>query len=51
MIPSAKIATRWSPPPENRLRNPRMFEPEKLSWMSSTAWVSIPGTGMCDPSR
>jgi hypothetical protein len=27
MIPSAKIAIRDSPPPVNRLRKPRMFEP------------------------
>ena len=27
MIPSAKIAIRDSPPPVNRLRNPRMSEP------------------------
>ena len=27
MMPSAKIAIRDSPPPVNRLRKPRMFEP------------------------
>ena len=27
MIPSAKSASRDSPPPVNRLRKPRMFDP------------------------
>ena len=45
------LATRWSPPPEKTLRNPRMLFPEKFFWMSSTALVSIPGTGMWEPRR
>ena len=31
MIPSAKIAKRWSEPPEKRFRKPSTFEPAKLS--------------------
>ena len=51
MIPSAKIAIRPSPPPENRLRNPRMLLPPKLLWIALTAEALIPGAGMCVPSR
>ena len=51
MIPSAKIAIRPSPPPENRLRNPRMLLPPKLLWIALTAAALIPGAGMCVPSR
>ena len=46
MIPSAKIAKRWSEPPEKRLRKPRTFEPPKFSEMFSTASMLMPGAGM-----
>jgi hypothetical protein len=46
MIPSAKIAKRWSDPPENRFRKPRTFEPPKFSEMLSTASMLMPGAGM-----
>jgi hypothetical protein len=46
MIPSAKIAKRWSDPPLNRLRKPRTFEPVKLLEISSTALTLMPGAGM-----
>ena len=51
MIPSANSAMRESPPPLNvfsRLRIPPL--PNWL-WIWSTAWTSMPGTGMCEPSR
>src|SRR3954470_2410468 len=51
MIPSANSAIRDSPPPEKRLRNPRTLLPLRFFWMASTAWVLIPGAGMCEPSR
>src|SRR3954451_18962381 len=51
MIPSAKIAKRWSEPPENTLSRPRTLEPVKLSAMSLTASMLIPGAGMYAPSR
>ena len=46
MIPSAKIAKRWSEPPEKRLRKPSTFEPVKFFAMSSTASTLMPGAGM-----
>src|SRR5215218_4680616 len=51
MIPSAKIAKRWSEPPEKRLRKPRTFEPAKFSEMSLTASMLMPGAGMYAPAR
>jgi hypothetical protein len=51
MIPSAKIAKRWSDPPEKRLRKPRTFEPLKFSEMLSTASTLMPGAGMYAPIR
>ena len=51
MIPSAKIAKRWSPPPENRLRKPRTLEPVKFSEMSLTASMLMLGAGMYAPIR
>ena len=51
MIPSAKIAIRPSPPPENRLSRPRMLLPPKFFWIALTAEELIPGAGMCVPSR
>src|SRR5881275_1638972 len=51
MMPRANRESRDSPPPENRLRKPRMFDPPKFFWMSLTAVVLTPGTGMCEPSR
>src|ERR687898_995605 len=51
MIPSAKIAKRWSEPPEKRLRKPRTFEPAKFSEMSLTASTLMPGAGMYAPAR
>ena len=51
MIPSAKIAKRWSEPPEKRFRKPRTFEPEKFSEMSLTASTLMPGAGMYAPAR
>ncbi len=46
MIPSAKIAKRWSEPPEKRFRKPRTFEPLKFSEIASTASMLMPGAGM-----
>ena len=51
MIPSAKIAMRERPPPENRLSSPRMFEPPNCFWMLLTAVRFTPGTGIRDPRR
>src|SRR6202011_283806 len=51
MIPSAKIAIRPRPPPENRFSRPRMLLPPKLLWICLTAAELIPGAGMCVPSR
>ena len=51
MIPSAKIAIRPSPPPENRLSNPRMLLPPKFFWIALTADALMPGAGMWVPSR
>jgi hypothetical protein len=51
MIPSAKIAKRWSEPPEKRFRKPRTFEPAKFSEMSLTASTLMPGAGMYAPAR
>jgi hypothetical protein len=51
MIPSAKIAKRWSDPPEKRFRKPRTFEPWKFSEMLSTASMLMPGAGMYAPMR
>ena len=50
-MPSAKIAIRESPPPENRLSSPRMFEPPNCFWMLLTAVRLTPGTGTCEPKR
>jgi hypothetical protein len=46
MIPSAKSDRRERLPPENRLRNPRMLEPEKFWEAFLTVSTSIPGAGM-----
>ncbi len=46
MIPSAKIAKRWSEPPEKTFRRPSTLEPVKLFAMSLTASTLIPGAGM-----
>src|SRR5438477_11863023 len=51
MIPSAKIALRPRPPPENRLSRPRMLLPPKFFWIALTAWALMPGAGMWVPSR
>ncbi len=51
MIPSANSAIRDSPPPLNRFRKPRMFEPPKFSWTDSMASALTLGTGMCAPRR
>ena len=51
MIPSAKIAIRDRPPPENRFSRPRMFEPANCFWMLLTAVRLTPGTGTCEPKR
>src|SRR5947209_3997888 len=51
MIPSAKIAIRPRPPPENRFSSPRMLLPPKFFSIEPTALELIPGAGMCVPSR
>ena len=51
MIPSAKIASLASPPPEKRLSRPRMFEPPNCFWRLLTAVRLTPGTGTCEPKR
>ena len=51
MMPSAKIAMRDSPPPENRFSKPRMFEPPNCFWMLLTAVRFTPGTGTWEPNR
>src|SRR5579875_3504666 len=51
MIPSAKMAMRPRPPPENRLSSPRMFEPPKFFWIAATAEEFTPGAGRWVPSR
>ena len=50
-MPSAKIAIRPSPPPENRLRKLRMPFPPKLLEICLTALALIPGAGMYAPRR
>src|SRR5690348_4506063 len=51
MIPSAKMAIRPRPPPENRFSRPRMLLPPKFLWIELTACELIPGAGMCVPRR
>ena len=51
MIPSAKIAMRPRPPPENRLSRPRMLLPPKFFWIALTAEALMPGAGICVPKR
>ena len=46
MILSAKIAKRWSEPPEKTFSRPSTLEPVKLSAMSLTASTLMPGAGM-----
>ena len=50
MIPSAKIVKRDSAPPENMLNMPKMLPPLSRKKSAST-FGSIPGTGMCAPTR
>ena len=50
MMPSAKTVKRESAPPENMLNRLRI--PPCWFWNSACSWSgSIPGTGMCAPSR
>ena len=50
MIPSANTVKRDSAPPEKRLNIPRM--PPCWPWNSWVSWFgSMPGTGMCAPTR
>ena len=50
MIPSANTVNRDSAPPENRLNIPRI--PPCCPWNSCDSWFgSMPGTGMCAPTR
>src|SRR3954453_23435460 len=51
MIPSANSAIRDSPPPLNVFSRLRIPPPPKFFWTASTALVSMPGTGMCEPKR
>ena len=51
MIPSAKTAIRPSPPPLKVFSRLRMPPPPNCSWMSRTALMFTPGTGMCAPRR
>ena len=50
-MPSAKIAIRPRPPPENRLSSPRIELPPRFLEIALTAWVLMPGAGMCVPIR
>ncbi len=51
MIPSAKMVSWSSAPPENRLI--RLYSPESLSWLRQVCTFATltPGAGTCDPSR
>src|ERR1022692_3284912 len=51
MIPSAKIAIRPNPPPENRFNSPKMPLLPRLFWIWAAADALIPGAGMWVPSR
>ena len=51
MIPSAKIAIRPRPPPENRFSSPKIPLPLSCWLIALTALALIPGAGMCVPSR
>src|SRR5450755_2246238 len=51
MIPSAKMAIRPSPPPENRLSSPRMLLPLSRFWIELMAEALIPGAGRWTPTR
>ena len=51
MMPSANTAIRDSPPPLKTFSRWRMPPAPNWRWICSTAWTSMPGTGMCDPSR
>ena len=51
MMPSAKMANWVSAPPENRFKNPSTPLLSADDFSCFTASKSIPGTGICVPSR